>query len=244
MSSYENQVNNDYTRTSTVNNAKVLSPEEHEERITLALEKVSDRLDEGHCDEETVKLVGELHTALIGVLAEKTDLVPVDPDPEPVIPIPLETTLSPQRKGEISRKLFAWIRLYTLNALFTMPGVMLENSSAIQAYIYNGLNRLSQAVMQSSQAWSDFGQASMAKIQEILQNVPADQTKRIGDLTTLFNMYNTSYQKNLELFGALNEGIAQTSSSTTQTQTLNNQNITQGPLAMLAMLTQCWAVIV
>jgi hypothetical protein len=111
------------------------------------------------------------------------------------------------------------------------------------------LNKLSEVVMKDSQAWSDFGQACMSLIQAAIVKESGSlddwntKSMTIGKFTTDFNLHNTCYQKNLELFSSLNDGINQTSTSTTQTQTLNNQNITQGPLAMITMLTQCWSVI-
>ena len=246
------------------------SPEAHHEAISIALANVSDRLDEGKTDAETVRLTGQLKAALIAAIqsqsATPTPLLPGVPTPSsltppaltptsfvPVAPTPtslLETVGLIHNKA-IANKLFAWIRIYTLNALYTMPGSMLENSAAIQKYMSDGLDKLSESVMKDSQAWSDYGQLCMSDVEKTIQNemknpTYSDTSKESGlvnNLTTQFNMQNTSYQKNLELFSSLNDGINQTSTSTTQTQTLNNQNITQGPLAMITMLTQCWSVI-
>jgi hypothetical protein len=253
------------------------TPEAHHKAISISLANVSDRLDEGHTDAETVRLMGQLKAALIaavqGQSATPTSLLPGVPTPTsllPGVPAPTPTSLIPGvptptdlsatigfiHNKAAANKLFAWIRIYTLNALYTMPGSMLENSAAIQKYMTDGLNKLSESVMKDSQAWSDFGQAAMLQVEACLQYAIANpatnpdktidtgkQTGIINGLTTQFNLQNTSYQKNLELFSSLNDGINQTSTSTTQTQTLNNQNITQGPLAMITMLTQCWSVI-
>ncbi|HEV7737588.1 MAG TPA: hypothetical protein VGO47_09500 [Chlamydiales bacterium] len=237
------------------------SPEALNDAISKALANVSDRLDEGHSDPETVRLLGNLKTALVATGKSTTPLLPGVPTPTltPTSLIPgagtTPTTLIPtvnliQNKKDLQEKLFAWIRIYTLNAIYAMPGSMLENSNAIQQYMTDGLNKLSEVVMKDSQEWSDFGQACMTMIQNVITNEANskdDQNTKsmlIGTYTTSFNLQNTCYQKNLELFSSLNDGVNQTSTSTTQTQTLNNQNITQGPLAMITMLTQCWSVIV
>jgi len=240
---------------------KDTSPEALNDAISKALANVSDRLDEGHSDPETARLLGKLKAALVATGKSTTPLLPGVPTPTitPTSLIPgagtTPTTFIPtvnliHNKKDLEEKLFAWIRIYTLNAIYAMPGSMLENSNAIQQYMTDGLNKLSEVVMKDSQEWSDFGQACMALIQDAITaestNPVDDQNTRsmkIGTYTTSFNLQNTCYQKNLELFSSLNDGINQTSTSTTQTQTLNNQNITQGPLAMITMLTQCWSVI-
>ncbi len=239
---------------------KDTSPEALNDAISKALANVADRLDEGHSDPETARLVGILRSALVATAksnATPTSLIPGAPTPTSLIPGAgtTPTTLIPtvnliHNKKDLEEKLFAWIRIYTLNAIYAMPGSMLENSNAIQQYMTDGLNKLSEVVMKDSQEWSDFGQACMTLIQDAITaestNPGDDQNTRsmkIGTYTTSFNLQNTCYQKNLELFSSLNDGINQTSTSTTQTQTLNNQNITQGPLAMITMLTQCWSVI-
>lgn len=239
--------------------AKDTSPESLNDAISKALADVSDRLDEGHSDAETAHLLSKLKAALVATAknnATPTSLIPGVPTPTSLIPAndTTPTTLIPtvnliHNKKDLQEKLFAWIRIYTLNAIYAMPGSMLENSNAIQQYMTDGLNKLSEVVMKDSQAWSDFGQACMSMIQSVITteaNSKDDQNTKsllIGTYTTSFNLQNTCYQKNLELFSSLNDGINQTSTSTTQTQTLNNQNITQGPLAMITMLTQCWSVI-
>lgn len=129
-----------------------------------------------------------------------------------------------------------------------MPGTMLENSNAIQNYMNQGLNKLSEQVMQESESWSDYGQQMMSAIQAsisilITKGDDPNAQKQLNSLTGQFNLQNTMYQSFLEKFSALNDGINQTTTTTTQTQTLNNQNISQGPLAMITMLTQCWSVI-
>jgi len=236
------------------------SPEALNDAISKALANVSDRLDEGHSDPETARLLGQLRATLVAATksnATPTSWIPGVPTPTSLIPGggSTPTTLTPTlnligNKKELEEKLFSWIRIYTLNAIFSMPGSMLENSNAIQQYMADGLNKLSIVVMKDSQAWSDFGQACMIAIQGAIATESTKQEDatvksiQIGIYTTSFNLQNTCYQKNLELFSSLNDGINQTSTSATQTQTLNNQNITQGPLAMITMLTQCWSVIV
>jgi hypothetical protein len=245
---------------SSTEEVKDTSPEALNDAISKALANVSDRLDEGHSDPETVRLLGNLRAALVATAkgnATPTSLIPGVPTPTSLIPDAgtTPTTLIPtvsliHNKKDLQEKLFAWIRIYTLNAIYAMPGSMLENSNAIQQYMTDGLNKLSEVVMKDSQEWSDFGQACMTAIQTMIvtesKNPKDDANTKsmiIGTYTTSFNLQNTCYQKNLELFSSLNDGINQTSTSTTQTQTLNNQNITQGPLAMITMLTQCWSVI-
>lgn len=249
---------------SSIEEMKDTSPEALNNAISKALANVSDRLDEGHSDPETIRLLGQLRSALVataqGKSATPRPLLPGVPTPTltPTSLIPGDditpTTLIPtvtliHNKKDLEEKLFAWIRIYTLNAIYTMPGSMLDNSNAIQQYMTEGLNKLSEVVMKDSQTWSDFGQACMTIIQGVITDEAGNgddqntKSMKIGTYTTEFNLQNTCYQKNLELFSSLNDGINQTSTSTTQTQTLNNQNITQGPLAMITMLTQCWSVI-
>ena len=226
----------------------------------------------GKTDVETLRLMGQLKAAIIAAVVSNsstpTSLIPGAPTPTTLIPgVPTPASFNPngvtptsanimptiglQHNKAAADKLFAWIKIYTLNALYTMPGSMLENSDAIQKYMTDGLNKLSEVVMKDSQAWSDYGQNCMKAVEIALDQAVAKpnpdaptQSGIITNLTTKFNLMNTGYQKNLELFSSLNDGINQTSTTTTQTQTLNNQNITQGPLAMITMLTQCWSVIV
>jgi len=225
-----------------------------DDAVEQALNNVSDRLDEGKTDATTQKMVGDFLTVLIAANPDKapvpTSLIPGVPTPTSLIPGPSNPatptafigTIGHLHKKDIQDKLFSWIRTYTLNAIFAMPGSMLQNSESIQNYMTQGLNKLSEEVMKDSQAWSKWGMDNMNLLEKVIATIDPSDTKDLNNCTSLFNMLNTGYQKNLELFSSANDGINQTTTTTTQTQTLNNQNITQGPLAMLTMLMQCWSV--
>ncbi len=120
-------------------------------------------------------------------------------------------------------------------ALWGMAGSMIANSDAIQKYIYDGLNVLSMAVMESSQAQSKYGIDKLNKDQIAIQTElnsgddPTDKSMKINADTTTFNTDNTVYQQFLEWFNSMNDGINNTSSNTAQTQTQDMSNITQGP---------------
>jgi hypothetical protein len=205
-----------------------------ETAILSALAKASNSLDTGKLDDDAFQSANALKDVLILVLSDNSESTPAIP-----------TVLIP--------KLFAWVKIYGLNALYTMPGSMLDNSSAIQSYIADGLNKLSEVVMNDSQLWSAYGLQRLnviqAEIETLTKQIVADKGTVPGESTQLntasnaFNLENTYYQKNLELCSTTNTGLNQTSSSTTQTQTLNNQNITQGPLAMMQILVGIWQVI-
>lgn len=222
--------------------------------VEQALNNVSDRLDEGKTDATSQKLLAQLLTTLVAANPDKapipTSLIPGVPTPTSLIPGPTNPatptafvgTIGHLHKKEIQDKLFSWIRIYSLNALFAMPGTMLQNSEAIQTYMTQGLNKLAEEVMKDSQKWSDWGQQNMDLLQKLISSIDPSDTKDLNTGTAQFNMLNTGYQKNTELYSAETDRINQTSTTTTQTQTLNNQNISQGPLAMLTMLMQCWAV--
>ena len=220
---------------------------EHVSAFLKALSTVSDKLDAGKCDAQTLREAQELQETVATLIQDGKPapiptrfLTPTELNP---IPIALPTFLIP--------KLFGWIKIYGLNALYTMPGSMLNNTDAIQTYIADGLNKLSEVVMNDSQLWSAYGLSRLNAIQLDIQNLtntiagagdnpPTKLTTELNTATGAYNLENTYYQKNLELCSTTNTAINQTSSSTTQTQSLNNQNITQGPLAMMQILTAIW----
>lgn len=219
--------------------------------VMKALEDASNGLDAGKTDQETLDKANQLKTALTQFVANNGSIVPTD--------FAMPTSLigdksTPAIPTVLIPKLFAWIKIYGMNALYTMPTSMLDNSVAIQSYIADGLNKLSETVMDNSQLWSAYGLARLNTIQQTIQHLTDEITQDTGgkhpEYTTqlntasnAFNLENTYYQKNLELCSTTNTGLNQTSSSTTQTQTLNNQNITQGPLAMMQTLVGIWQVI-
>lgn len=144
--------------------------------------------------------------------------------------------------------LFAWVKVYSSVALWSMASSMIGNSDAIQKYIYDGLNNLSLAVMRSSQVWSSWNIGKITADQKQIQDDlsisdPNERSTRVNADTTTFNTDNTIYQQFLQWFNSVNDGINNTSSNTTQTQTQDNSNIQQGPVALLQMMANIWTVI-
>lgn len=143
---------------------------------------------------------------------------------------------------------FAWVKVYSMVALWSMANAMINNGNAIQEYIYNGLQQLSLAVMDTSKMWSTWGinliSADQQKVQSDMNiQDPQQRSAQINVDTTTFNTDNTVYQQFLQWFNSMNDGINNTSSNATQTQTQDNSNITQGPCALLQTMTNIWTVI-